>query len=40
MASVSGKGILRCQVSVRKTSESEPLEEVLKGLDDVKTGNQ
>jgi hypothetical protein len=30
----------RCQVSVRKTSESEPLEEVSKGLDDVKTGDQ
>ena len=34
------KALFRCQVSVRKTSESEPIEEVSKGLDDVKTGDQ
>lgn len=34
------KAPYRCQVGVKKTSESEPIDEVSKGLDDVKTGDQ
>jgi hypothetical protein len=35
--SIKGKGMITCQVSIKKTNSGEPSIEASKGLDDVKT---